>query len=208
MRVFREVLVSALGVTLLALSAVPYFAKKVPAAQEKSDAGRSYEIAGRVLARERVPVAGAKPAAPQMPAHRDHTPKHGGTFFMAMDYKHHLEGVLIPPATFRVYLYDDHTKPLQAQETRKTSGTVQIGNSVNAPKITLGPGKRSDALEARLGKGVKFPVKLTLLLHLPGMAPNAKPELFNFTFTHFSDESAGKGCGSMPNMPSMSDKGC
>jgi hypothetical protein len=35
---------------------------------------------------------------------------------------------------------------------------------------------------------VKFPVDLTLLLHLPGMAPNARPELFNFTFTRFTNE--------------------
>ena len=128
----------------------------------------------------------------------DHKSKHGGAFFMALDNVHHLEGVLLPPGTFRVYLYDDHTKPLKAEETRKASGTVQIGDADDAPKIDLAPGKIKEALEASLGEGVKFPVTLTLLLHLPGMEPDAKPELFNFTFTQFTDERGPGTCTPWP----------
>src|SRR3984885_853865 len=133
-------------------------------------------------------------------AHMDHKPKHGGTFFMSLDNVHHLEGVLLPPGTFRVYLYDDHTKPLKAEQTRQASGTVQIGDSEDAPRINLGPGKKKETLEASLGEGVKFPVTLTLLLHLPGMAPDDKPELFNFTFTKFTDENSAGSCTPMKNM--------
>jgi hypothetical protein len=43
-------------------------------------------------------------------------------------------------------------------------------------EIDLGPGKKKERLEANLGNGVKFPVSLTPLLHLPGMEPDAKPE--------------------------------
>jgi hypothetical protein len=133
----------------------------------------------------------------------DHKSKHGGTFFMALDNKHHLEGILVPPGTFRVYLYDDHTKPLKVEETRQASGTVQIGESDDAPKIDLTPGKKKETLEASLGNGVKFPVTLTLLLHLPGMDPDAKPELFNFTFLQFTDERGPGTCHPMANMPNM-----
>ena len=90
-------------------------------------------------------------------AHADHKPKHGGTFFMCLDNSHHLEGVLLPPGTFRVYLYDDHTKPLKPDQVKLTSGTIQIGDSEDAPKIPLGPGKKKEALEASLGADVKFP---------------------------------------------------
>ena len=45
-------------------------------------------------------------------AHADHNSKHGGQFYMAPDRRHHLEGVL--DETFRVYLYDDHTRPVSA----------------------------------------------------------------------------------------------
>ena len=133
----------------------------------------------------------------------DHKAKHGGTFFMALDNEHHLEGVLLPPGIFRVYLYNDHTKPLKAEQTKQASGTVQIGGSDDAPKIDLAPGKKKEALEANLGGAVKFPVTLTLLLHLPGMAQDAKPELFNFKFTQFTDERGPGTCTPMAKMPNM-----
>jgi hypothetical protein len=133
----------------------------------------------------------------------DHKSKHGGMFFMALDNKHHLEGVLLPPETFRVYLYDDHTKPLKADQVKEASGTLQIGDSEDAPKITLGPGKKKETMEASLGEGIKFPVAVTLLLHLPGMPPDAKPELFNFTFQKFTDENGPGTCAPMAKMPNM-----
>jgi hypothetical protein len=136
-------------------------------------------------------------------AHADHKPKHGGTFFMCLDNDHHLEGVLLPPGTFRLYLYDDHTKPLKADQVKLARGTIQIGDSEDAPQIALGPGKKKEALEAAVGADVKFPVAITLLLHLPGMAPDAKPELFNFTFSKFTDENGPGTAAPMGNMPGM-----
>ena len=136
-------------------------------------------------------------------AHMDHKAKHGGTFFMSLDNLHHLEGVLLPPGTFRVYLYDDHTKPLKADQVKLASGTIQIGDSEDAPKIPLGPGKKKETMEASLGADLKLPVAITLLLHLPGMAPDAKPELFNFTFSKFTDENGPGTSAPMGSMPGM-----
>lgn len=47
-------------------------------------------------------------------AHGDHNPKHGGMLFMAPDGFHHIEGVLDEDGTFRLYLYDDFTEPIDA----------------------------------------------------------------------------------------------
>jgi hypothetical protein len=58
-------------------------------------------------------------------------------------------------------------------------------------------------LEASLGDRVKFPVTLTLHLRLPGMVSSAKPELFNFKFTEFTDERGSENCSPMANMPNM-----
>jgi hypothetical protein len=47
--------------------------------------------------------------------HGDHTPKHGGIFFMAPDVFHHLEGV-IEGGEFRLYIYDNFTEPLDVRK--------------------------------------------------------------------------------------------
>jgi len=200
MRVIRGVLAVAGG---LGLMAAPFFARRAPGIQRDLLSGSFTELTNQGEPAGQGPPAGSTPATPDKGAHMDHKPKHGGTFFMSLDNKHHLEGVLLPPATFRVYLYDDHTKPLKAEETKQANGTVQVGDSEDAPKVDLAPGKKKETLEANLGNGVKFPVNLTLLMHLPGMDPVAKPELFNFTFTQFTDERGPGTCHPMANMPNM-----
>jgi hypothetical protein len=187
----------------LSLFAVPFFAKGISVIQKDSVSSNSFNSTSQVQTNGQPSIVGPAPTAPQQGAHMDHKPKHGGTFFMALDNKHHLEGVLLPPGTFRVYLYDDHTKPLKAEQTRQANGTLQVGESEEGPKIDLAPGKKKETLEASLGNGVKFPVILTLLLHLPGMEPDAKPELFDFKFTQFTDEHGPGTCRPMPSMPNM-----
>jgi hypothetical protein len=157
----------------------------------------------RNSAQDMPPSQGSASGDSKEKAHMDHMAKHGGSFFMCLDNQHHLEGVLLPPGTFRLYLYDDHTKPLKAEQVREASGTIQIGDSEDAPKITLGPGKKKETMEAALGAEVKFPLAVTLLLHLPGMAPDAKPELFNFTYTQFTDEHGPGTSAPMGKMPGM-----
>jgi len=125
-------------------------------------------------------------------AHQDHYSKHGGTFFMAMDNTHHLEGVLEPPGFFRVYLYDSHTKPLAPDKMKQASGTVLMGDSADAPEIPLTLSRDGRTLEATLDSGTKLPVTLTLLLRFPGMARDAKPELFTFPFREYSQTGAAR----------------
>jgi hypothetical protein len=119
-------------------------------------------------------------------AHQDHSSKHGGTFFMALDNRHHLEGVLDRPGIFRVYVYDAFTQPVSAEELAQTEGKVIWGDRDGAPTIQMQPSADSTCLEALAPEPVRFPVTLTLLMRLPGASPTARAELFTFPFSHYS----------------------
>ena len=129
---------------------------------------------------------------PDAGAHQDHNSKHGGTFFMALDNKHHIEGLLESPGVFEVYLYDDHTRPVSRRELNQARMTVIWGEQDGAPKIDLKPRSDGTLLEARAPGAMHFPVTLTLLVHFPGSAASAKPELFTFPFQRiFSPSEVG-----------------
>ncbi len=119
--------------------------------------------------------------------HQDHEPKHGGTFFMALDNRHHLEGLLVPPGRLVVYLYDSHTQPVSLAELQQATGTVQWGAAEDAPQTSLAVAEGGEYLEATPPREVKFPIELTLRLHFPGTAPDARPELFTFPFSHYNE---------------------
>jgi hypothetical protein len=120
------------------------------------------------------------------PEHMDHNPKHGGIFFMALDYSHHLEGTLTPGGLFQLYLYDALTQPLDPETVKAARGTVHWGEFPDPPGIPLKIGEDERTLVAGLGQEISFPVTLTLLLYLPGSDPNGDPELFNFIFDEYS----------------------
>jgi hypothetical protein len=64
---------------------------------------------------------GGAPADARAAAHMDHSPLHGGQFFMAANNYHHLEGALPRPGEFHLYLYDDFKQPL---DPRNFAGEV------------------------------------------------------------------------------------
>ncbi|HWP84620.1 MAG TPA: hypothetical protein VNN17_05485 [Terriglobia bacterium] len=119
-------------------------------------------------------------------AHQDHTSKHGGTFFMALDNRHHLEGTLERPGVFRLYIYDAYTNPISPQELRAVDAKVIWGDEDGAPELPLKPNADGTALEAQAPQPVRFPLTITLLCRFAGSAPNSRPELFTFPFSHYS----------------------
>jgi len=116
--------------------------------------------------------------------HMDHEPKHGGVFFMAPDRWHHLEGALLPNGTFKVHLYDDHTRPIPA---KGFEAELQIDGSADARKLKLVFDAADGTLTLRGLPVEQFPVDLTVWITFPGRS-GAKPqtELFSFSFDGFS----------------------
>lgn len=119
-------------------------------------------------------------------AHGDHTPKHGGQFFMAGNGYHHVEGTLPEPGLFRLYFYDDFTKPIDAKGTKGTL-TVRGGASGSPAGLPLVYEPATKALVARLPAQAaepEFPFELRVdaLLRPPSARGAAALEFFDFVF--------------------------
>jgi hypothetical protein len=141
-------------------------------------------------------------------AHGNHNPQHGGQFFMAEDNWHHLEGTYPRAGVFRVFLYDDFTKPLKLAEARKVTGQVVIQNvdpvtHVSTPgrslPLALAPNGRY--LEAKIGT-VKLPASLQAQVTFK---PTDRQSVFDFTFDKYSKEPTAAPPGTlttpMPTTP-------
>jgi hypothetical protein len=113
-------------------------------------------------------------------AHGNHNPQHGGGFFMAPDNWHHLEGAYFAPGVFRLYLYDDFTKPLALAQVRAASARILVGKDAKEVPLV----RNGRVFEAKLGK-LPFPLEVQARVKFEA----SKPEnLFDFTFEKFSKD--------------------
>ena len=128
-------------------------------------------------------------------AQGDHNPKRGGIFFMAPDNWHHLEGAYPVPGRFRVYVYDDFSKPLSMAQARNVRGRVVIKEAFD-PKtgttrelastpLVLAP--NGAFLEARIDPRTvsALPVKLTAKI---SFSTGDKESRFDFAFPAYSHD--------------------
>jgi hypothetical protein len=143
--------------------------------------------------------------------HANHNPRHGGLFFMAPDLWHHLEGAYLEDQTFRVYLYDDYTKPLPSDLAKQVAGRVVLKETfdtatrttkelVAAPLVMAAGG---EYLEARVGR-VKFPAEMTAKVKFKR---DGEEYRFDFTFPEFSTDSGPVAGGPAPSLFEVPDDG-
>jgi Cu/Ag efflux protein CusF len=116
--------------------------------------------------------------------HGDHNPRHGGSFFMATDQWHHLEGAIFPHGVFRVYFYDDMTRPLAAAGFSAQAAEADDNGLEVGPLTTLTPGAATDGstLEVPFARAT-FP--LNVKLHVK-FKPAGMDQVFDFRFTEYS----------------------
>lgn len=126
-------------------------------------------------------------------AHSDHSPKHGGVFFMAADKFHHVEGTYPEAGLLRVHVYDDHTKPIDPVSFK---GTVKLESKPDDPGVKLEYEAVTRTLAARLVPAPAMPVDLELWLVLPGMPAGSEGALFNFSFAELTKAGTAAPAGS------------
>lgn len=112
--------------------------------------------------------------------HGNHNPQHGGAFFMAPDNWHHLEGAYFAPGVFRLYLYDDYTKPLPLAQVRTAQARVILANDARELPLV----RNGRFLEAKVGK-LPFPAVMQAKIRFK---PEDAEHLFDFTFEQFSKD--------------------
>jgi predicted RNA-binding Zn-ribbon protein involved in translation (DUF1610 family) len=110
-------------------------------------------------------------------AHGDHNPRYGGILFMAPNGYHHLEGTLEEDGEdgkFRLYLYDDFTRPLAVEGFQARAGNVPMEASADGSFLSVN-------LERSLD-----PVEVVLHLRFPDETEEAR---FDFIFSRAAEAS-------------------
>jgi hypothetical protein len=138
--------------------------------------------------------------------HGNHNPQHGGLFFMAPDNWHHLEGTYPEPGVFRLYLYDDYSRPLPADRLKQVTGRVVTGSVFDPVSQTtrelaayaLAPEGDGNWLEARIDS-MPLPARITARIAL---TPGAGESRFDFTFSAYSREATAE-----PSSPASGESG-
>jgi hypothetical protein len=114
--------------------------------------------------------------------HSDHSPKHGGVFFMAPGQYYHLEGVYPTPGDFRVYMYDDRTRSIAV---KGISGKVTFKDK----EYDLVPNTDVSYLMAHLPSDATLPVTLSAKISLPDpKTTTISVEQFDFDFDKLTGE--------------------
>ena len=130
-------------------------------------------------------TCGVVDAAPG--AHMDHTPRHGGTVFMAPDSFHHIEGAYPEGGRFRVYASDNYREPVDVSlwmgravlEEEYDEVTDEFREVVAFPLL---PSPDGAYLEAEVGD-LAVPAEITVKLQVVEDFPEDR---FDFIFMELS----------------------
>jgi Cu/Ag efflux protein CusF len=130
--------------------------------------------------------------------HGDHNPRHGGpSVFMSEDLYHHIEATLVAPtptrpAAFRVYFYDEYTRPIKAVGISAHVALADKNGKAtgSATPLLVSRIRDGNAMEVRLPNAPVpsegAPAFFTLRVKFK---PSDKDWLTDHTFTSYSKES-------------------
>jgi hypothetical protein len=128
-------------------------------------------------------------------AHGNHNPQHGGLFFMASDNAHHLEGAYLSSGTFRMYFYDEFTKPQKLAAVKNYKATVMVKDAKSGKETPYSLVRSGTYLQASIGK-LPLPAEMYALVKF---TPAGRDNRFDFTFPAYSKEPHAVGAPVMTN---------
>ena len=129
-------------------------------------------------------------------AHMDHTPRHGGTVFMAPDSFHHIEGTYPEPGVFRIYATDNYREPVDVSTWGGRAVTDEeydekTDEYIEVAAFDLVPSPRGEYLEALIPDGaVPSDVSARVIFQQDFPA-----EKFDFIFAELSGEDSPSAVG-------------
>ncbi len=135
----------------------------------RCESNRAYAVPGRC------PVCGMKLS--HQKSHQDHDPRHGGQFFMAPDQTHHLEGALSPDGQFKLYFYDEFTRPISPAGFRITSAWARTSAAAQALSLRLAPD--ATCLASKVDRPASRPLAISIAIDFHD---GAGPQPFDFDF--------------------------
>ncbi len=115
--------------------------------------------------------------------HGDHNPRHGGQLFMASDAWHHIEGAYPSAGLFRVFFYDDWTKPLAPKGFTARAVVKDVANKEVAT-VPLKAGRIANTMDGQI-PGAKLPLIVSLRV---SFKPGESENLFDFQFNEYTKE--------------------
>lgn len=158
---------------------------KVYSCPMKCEGEKTYPQAGKC------PVCGMD--LTRLKEHMDHEAKYGGVFFMAPDKFHHLEATLSATNEFRIYFYDNFTKPIPAENFTVQANARPKGadrQTEKAVTLTLEPGKAF--LVGKIDASLKFPIAVKAFIDFKD---GERPQPFDFEFDAASQQPAPPKAG-------------
>jgi hypothetical protein len=117
-------------------------------------------------------------------AHGNNNPQHGGLFFMAADNTHHLEGAYLATGVFRMYFYDEFTKPQTLAKVKNYKATLMVKDPKTGADTPYSLVRNGRSLQASIGK-LPLPAEMYALVKF---APAGKDNRFDFAFPAYSKE--------------------
>jgi hypothetical protein len=126
----------------------------------------------------------------ELRAHGDHNPRHGGQFYMATDAWHHIEGTYPERGLFRLFFYDNFTKPLPV---KGVTGSVVIRDATDkemasAPFVL---GQNRSTMDAKIpAANAALPLRATVKMKF---TPTMAEQPFDFQFNAYTQDTAPLG---------------